>query len=208
MQNIGQAEAGGGCSVMNEKCCCGGMRHKSRTSAKRQKSNVRQNEASESHCRSARVDVGTQDCINWGQRDTGVIETWNESFICADRPGWSYLRDVIQKVSARIVSHATVCSDAQQTGWPGVPEKGWGIWEERLRALFFITVEIEPKTSSKQVIKINLSYCCNWGYCKERHRRRWRMGRATGRACIISILSFKEYTDDDKIGDGRTTKSI
>lgn len=34
------------------------------------------------------------------------------------------------------------------------------------------------------------------------------MGRATGRACIISILSFGEYTDDDQIGDGRTTKSI
>lgn len=34
------------------------------------------------------------------------------------------------------------------------------------------------------------------------------MGRATGRACIISILSFEEYTDDDQMGDGRTTKSV
>lgn len=75
MQNIGQGEARGGCSVMNEKCCCGGMRHKSRTGAKRQERDMHQNEASESHCCSARMDVGTQDCINRVQRDTGVIET-------------------------------------------------------------------------------------------------------------------------------------
>lgn len=34
------------------------------------------------------------------------------------------------------------------------------------------------------------------------------MGTATGRAYFIRIQSFEEYSGNDQIGDGRTTKSV
>lgn len=51
------------------------------------------------------------------KRDTGVIQTWDKSFICVDRQGRPYCGDVIQKASARLVPYSAAGSDAQQTGW-------------------------------------------------------------------------------------------
>ena len=181
---------------MNEKCCWAGTRHKSRTGAKRQESDMRQNEGWGSNHPLRMQEL--QSCINWGEtKRYRITEAWNESFVCAGRLGRLYFREFLPKHLQELChTQPRAPMPGKQAGMTargslGQPRKTGRIWEERFRALSFSTAEIEQKTSSKQVRKVNLSYLRNWDYWKARQRRRWECEQQQAEFALLEYNLLK-----------------
>lgn len=164
---IDQVEAGGGSPVVNGKCHWGGIRHKNRTSAKKQGSNMCQNKGEGA---TATVPVWMQEHRIALTRDRERLEQLrHERFGNAGRPG--RLESICKDLD--MLRSTLWCPANRLEQWPRIPqsnsEMGWGIWKERLKALSFSTVENELKSSSKEVRKVNP---CNHNCWNARQRRR------------------------------------
>lgn len=110
----------------------------------------------------------------------------HERFGCADRSG--RLKSICK--NSATLSSMLLCPANRLEQWPRIPqcnsEMGWRIWKERLKALSFSIVEIELKSSSKKVRKVNPTIPTT-----ERQDTGGELGAATSRACLIRYNLLK-----------------
>lgn len=138
----------------------------SRTTAQRQGSNMCQNKG-EGATVTVPVWMEERKTTLTGDRERSE-QLRHKKFGCADRPG--RLKSICK--NSATLSSMLWCLAKRLEKWPRIPQgnskMGWGIWKEKLKVLSFSTVEIELKTSSKHVRKVNPHNCNYW---EARHRR-------------------------------------